>query len=183
MTIRSKDGERGQVLAIFAAGLLALLVAVGVVIDGGNAMAQQRDTQNGADAASEAGTTVIAQYLMGGSSSTGATAMERGDEPSGLGTLNSVPLRPAIVLPLPVASAIALLNWASTAGIDCRRPNRMRIPPPDPRIRSAAASLKMIRRLASTRTVRVPRPRGSVRAAVWDALTRSSRRVATSSAR
>jgi hypothetical protein len=73
MNLRSREGERGQVLAIFAAGLLALLVAVGVVIDGGNAMAQQRDTQNGADAASEAGTTVIAQYLMGGSSSTGAT--------------------------------------------------------------------------------------------------------------
>jgi Flp pilus assembly protein TadG len=73
MNHSTRDGERGQVLAIFAAALIALLVAVGVVIDGGNAMSQQRDAQNGADAASEAGTTVIAQYLMGGSSATGAT--------------------------------------------------------------------------------------------------------------
>lgn len=73
MTIRTKGDERGQVLAIFAGGLLALLIAVGVVIDGGNAMAQQRDAQNGADAASEAGTTVLAQYLMGGNAATGAT--------------------------------------------------------------------------------------------------------------
>jgi hypothetical protein len=69
----TRRGERGQILALFAIGLLALLVAVGVVIDGGNAMAQQRDSQNGADSAAEAGTTVIAQYLMGGSSATGAT--------------------------------------------------------------------------------------------------------------
>ena len=33
---------------------------------GANVMGQQRGTQNGADAASEAGTVVIAQYLMGG---------------------------------------------------------------------------------------------------------------------
>ena len=36
-------------------------------------MAQQRATQNGVDAASQAGTVVVAQYLMGGSSATGAT--------------------------------------------------------------------------------------------------------------
>ena len=72
MNLRSRGDERGQILAIFAAGLIALLIGVGVVIDGGNAMAQQRDAQNGADAAAEAGTTVIAQYLMGGSSATGA---------------------------------------------------------------------------------------------------------------
>ena len=75
MNLRSRGDERGQVLAIFAAGLIALLIGVGIVIDGGNAMAQQRDTQNGTDAAAEAGTTVIAQYLMGGSSSTGATGV------------------------------------------------------------------------------------------------------------
>jgi hypothetical protein len=64
--------ERGQILPIFAGGLIALLVGVGLVVDGGNALAQQRGSQNAADAAAEAGTTVIAQYLMGGSSATGA---------------------------------------------------------------------------------------------------------------
>ena len=73
MNLQSRGDERGQVLVIFAAGLLALLIGVGIVVDGGNVMAQQRATQNGVDAAAQAGTTVIAQYLMGGSSSTGAT--------------------------------------------------------------------------------------------------------------
>ena len=63
--------EDGQVLVIFAGGLIALILGVAIVVDGGNAMAQQRDTQNGADSASEAGATVLVQYLMGGSSSTG----------------------------------------------------------------------------------------------------------------
>ena len=70
--IERHDGERGQVLAIFVGGLFALILGVAVVIDGGNAMAQQRSSQNGADAAAEAGTVVVAQYLMGGSSATGA---------------------------------------------------------------------------------------------------------------
>ena len=66
------DGRKGQVLVIFAGGLIALIAGVALVVDGGNALAQQRATQNGTDAVAEAGTVVIAQYLMGGSSSTGA---------------------------------------------------------------------------------------------------------------
>lgn len=72
-TTRSRRPRNGQVLVIFVGGLFALLAGVALVVDGGNAMAQQRATQNGTDAVSEAGTVVIAQYLMGGSSSTGAT--------------------------------------------------------------------------------------------------------------
>jgi hypothetical protein len=66
-----RERRAGQVLVIFALGLLALIGGVAFVIDGGNALAQQRSTQNAADAASEAGTVIIAQYLMGGSSTTG----------------------------------------------------------------------------------------------------------------
>jgi hypothetical protein len=51
--------------------VIALLAGVAFVVDGGNALAQQRATQNGSDAVSEAGTVVIAQYLMAGSSTTG----------------------------------------------------------------------------------------------------------------
>jgi len=72
--LRTRDRRsQGQVLPIFVGGLIALIVGVAFVVDGGNVMAQQRTTQNAADAAAEAGTVVIAQYLMGGSSSTGAT--------------------------------------------------------------------------------------------------------------
>ena len=37
--------DEGQVLPIFVGGLFALILGVAIVVDGGNAMAQQRDTQ------------------------------------------------------------------------------------------------------------------------------------------
>ena len=73
MNPRSKRRQSGQILVIFAVGLIAIIGGVAIVVDGGNAIAQQRATQNGADAVSEAGTVVIAQYLMNGNSNTGAT--------------------------------------------------------------------------------------------------------------
>src|SRR5690349_18906507 len=68
----SRRDRSGQILVIFAGGAIAILAGVALVVDGGNALAQQRATQNGADAASEAGTVIIAQYLMGGAPTTGA---------------------------------------------------------------------------------------------------------------
>jgi Flp pilus assembly protein TadG len=66
MFVRSRNGgRRGQTLVLFALGLVALLGMVGLVIDGGNAFAQQRKTQNGADAAAEAGTTELARRAIG----------------------------------------------------------------------------------------------------------------------
>lgn len=59
--------ERGQVLVIVGVGMIAFIAMVGLVIDGGNAWGQQRETQNGADAAAKAGATVIQQSLTGGS--------------------------------------------------------------------------------------------------------------------
>lgn len=49
----------GQVLVIVAFGMVAFIAMVGLVIDGGNAWGQQRETQNGADAAAKAGATVM----------------------------------------------------------------------------------------------------------------------------
>ena len=69
---RARERARGQVLVIFVGGFLALIAGTAFVVDGGNVMAQQRSTQNGVDAASQAGATVISQYLMGGSPATGA---------------------------------------------------------------------------------------------------------------
>jgi len=69
---RARERARGQVLVLFVGGFLALIAGTAFVVDGGNVMAQQRATQNGVDAASQAGATVISQYLMGGSSATGA---------------------------------------------------------------------------------------------------------------
>lgn len=55
----SDRSPRGQVLVIVAVAMVALIAMVGLVIDGGNAWGQQRETQNGADSAAKAGAEVI----------------------------------------------------------------------------------------------------------------------------
>src|SRR6187431_2541537 len=57
--------ERGQVLVIVALGLVVMVAMVGIVIDGGYAWGKQRETQNGSDAASEAGAVLLAENLAG----------------------------------------------------------------------------------------------------------------------
>lgn len=64
-TTRRRFARRGQALVIFALGLVALIGGAGLVLDGGNAFAQQRRTQNGADATAEAGTTELARRAIG----------------------------------------------------------------------------------------------------------------------
>jgi Flp pilus assembly protein TadG len=59
---RTRRSE-GQILVIFALGLIAMLGGVALVIEGGNAYQQQRSVQNASDAAAEAGTVVIAESL------------------------------------------------------------------------------------------------------------------------
>lgn len=62
MTTR-QSAERGQILVIVAAGMLVFIAMVALVIDGGHAWGQQRDTQNGTDASAEAGAVLLAQNL------------------------------------------------------------------------------------------------------------------------
>ncbi len=62
---RRDTDERGQILVIVALGLVVMVAMVGIVIDGGYAWGKQRETQNGADAASEAGAILLAQNLAG----------------------------------------------------------------------------------------------------------------------
>lgn len=61
----SRREERGQILAIVAVGMISIIAMVGLIIDGGFAWAQQRETQNGADAVAFAGATVIQQNIGG----------------------------------------------------------------------------------------------------------------------
>ncbi len=61
----------GQILVIVAVGLVAMIAMVGIVIDGGNAWGEQRQTQNGADAMANAGATVIAQHIKGATKTSG----------------------------------------------------------------------------------------------------------------
>jgi hypothetical protein len=60
----SRRREAGQALVIIAIAMLAIIAGMGLIIDGGNAWAQQRITQAGNDAASEAGAIVIAKFQI-----------------------------------------------------------------------------------------------------------------------
>ena len=62
---RSDRRESGQALVFIALSMTVVLAATAMVIDGGNAMAQQRGTQNATDAAALAGALVIAQDMGG----------------------------------------------------------------------------------------------------------------------
>lgn len=61
---------RGQAIVIFAGGLIAIVLGVGLIVDVGFAWAQQRNTQNGADASARSGAVVLAQHQADGSTST-----------------------------------------------------------------------------------------------------------------
>lgn len=53
--------QSGQILPIAALAMLGIVAMVALVLEGGNAYAQQRQTQNAADAAANAGATVLAR--------------------------------------------------------------------------------------------------------------------------
>ena len=62
---RTRRKGEGQILVVFALGLIVLVSGVALVLEGGNAYQNQRSVQNASDAAADAGATVIAQGLAG----------------------------------------------------------------------------------------------------------------------
>ena len=60
-----KRGERGQVIVLFTLALAALLLFVGLAVDGGYALVQRRAVQNAADFAAIAGTRIVGESLTG----------------------------------------------------------------------------------------------------------------------
>jgi hypothetical protein len=70
---RRRSGRRqgGQILVLFALGLLVLVGGVALVVEGGNAYANERGVQNAADAAANAGAGVLADRLGGETRSDG----------------------------------------------------------------------------------------------------------------
>jgi len=63
---RSDRGQRGQVIVIAALAMVALIGGVSLILEGGNAYAHQRVAQNAADSVANAGATVLARRLGGG---------------------------------------------------------------------------------------------------------------------
>lgn len=65
MSQAERRSARGQILVLMVVGFIAVIGAVALIIDGGNAVAHQRITQNGADAAAEAGAVIMAERFAG----------------------------------------------------------------------------------------------------------------------
>ena len=61
----ARSGRRGQMLVLFSLVLSVVILGVGVVIDGGNALVQRRGSQNASDFAALAGARVIASFIDG----------------------------------------------------------------------------------------------------------------------
>ena len=78
---------RGQVIPITALAMIALIGGVALILEGGNAYAHQRESQNGADAVANAGATVLAQFL-GGTTKTDADVVASMNRVSNANTLN-----------------------------------------------------------------------------------------------
>lgn len=60
------EAPRGQVLVITGLGMFAMIAMVALIVDGGHAWTQQRDSQNASDASSEAGAIVLVGRLSQG---------------------------------------------------------------------------------------------------------------------
>src|SRR3954453_10047694 len=59
----TRGTQRGQMIALFALASTAAILMVGLVIDGGFALAQRRESQNASDFAALAGARVVAEWV------------------------------------------------------------------------------------------------------------------------
>ena len=66
VTSRRTRRSGGQVIPIAAIAMVAIMIITALILEGGNAYAQQRQTQNAADSAANAGATVLAQRFADG---------------------------------------------------------------------------------------------------------------------
>lgn len=73
MAANDRPRERGQILVLFALGLMAMVAMVGLVLDGGDTFNQRRGEQNGADLAAVAGANA---YMNTYNSTSGTTAVK-----------------------------------------------------------------------------------------------------------
>src|SRR4051794_35641239 len=63
--LRGRSSRRGQVIILFGLASTVIVLAVGLVIDGGYALAQRRGSQNASDFAALAGARVVAEWVAG----------------------------------------------------------------------------------------------------------------------
>ena len=68
---RGRADQRGQALVLMVGVLFASVATVGLIVDGGNVLSQQRIVQAGSDATAEAGAVLLAERLAGASMPSG----------------------------------------------------------------------------------------------------------------
>ena len=68
---RPERRESGQAIVVMVGAILLAVALVATIVDGGNVLAQQRVTQNGVDAAAEAGAVLLAERLSGATTPSG----------------------------------------------------------------------------------------------------------------
>lgn len=110
-------GRRGQMLVLFALSLTAIVLVVGLVIDGGNALVQRRGAQNAADFAALAGARIVAEFV-GGDTVNGTDANARAAITNAVAANQGAPITfgsPAG--PRYVASNGSLLGFVGTGAI------------------------------------------------------------------
>ena len=103
-----RRSERGQILVIMIFGIITILIATSVIIDGGNAWAQQRSTENGADAAALAGATVMVENI-GGSPKTDSDVLSAITTSGGQ---NGISFGGARCSPAPITAVGCYVDWS-----------------------------------------------------------------------
>ncbi len=66
-----RNPESGQAIVVMVGAILLSVAMVATIVDGGNVLAMQRITQNGADATAEAGAVMLAERLAGANEPSG----------------------------------------------------------------------------------------------------------------
>ena len=124
-----RSRTRGQAIVIFAGGLIAIVLGVGLVIDVGFAWAQQRNTQNGADASARAGAIVLGQHQAEGVGST-KTGFDVWNAIQGTASTNEVTVNPGdaqyttwqgVPLGVPVVAGGAIPAGAAGVAVTAER--------------------------------------------------------------
>lgn len=86
-----RDGQRGQMILLFALALSVVVLMVGLVIDGANGLVQRRASQNASDFGALAGARILAEFVSGdttnGTDSNVVAAINRGIAANGGTTL------------------------------------------------------------------------------------------------
>jgi len=70
-SLGARRRQTGQAIVVMVVAIVVAVAMVGTIVDGGNVLAQQRVTQNGADATAESGAVILAQRLAGASTPSG----------------------------------------------------------------------------------------------------------------